>query len=295
MKLNKIAYLFRAGFSGIFKHGLMSFASVTTICACLIIMGSFSLLAVNIDNLIGEYEKENQILAYVDETLSQEEAQALQADIAAIENTADIYFVTNEEAMNEYFANFEDQTLFEGIEADTFEHRYEIFMDDISLMEDTAEQVRAIEGISEVRANLDIAEGFIAVRNVVSVLSLILVVILLIVSSFIMTNTLKLAAFSRREEIAVMKMVGAGNGFIRFPFIIEGLTLGLLGGGLAFFLEWGIYNFLNRRIMLGMLGDLITVIPFAELMYPVLFIYLGLGLVVGMFGGLAAIRNYLKV
>jgi len=295
MKLNRIAYLFKAGFAGIFKHGLMSFASVTTICACLIIMGSFSLLAVNIDNLIGEYEKENQILAYVDDTLSLEEAQALQAEIAAVENTADIFFVTNEEAMNEYFAKFEDQSVFAGIEADTFEHRYEIFMDDISMMAQTADSIRAIEGISEVSANLDIAEGFIAVRNVVSVLSLILVVILLIVSSFIMTNTLKLAAFSRREEIAVMKMVGAGNWFIRFPFIIEGLTLGLLGGGLAFFLEWGIYNFLNRRIMLGMLGDLITVIPFAELMYPVLIVYLGLGLLVGMFGGVSAIRNYLKV
>ena len=121
------------------------------------------------------------------------------------------------------------------------------------------------------------------------------IVLLLVVYVFIMANTIKLASFTRREEIAIMKIVGASNWFIRFPFVVEGLVLGLLGGGIAFGLQWGLYDLVNTRIMTGLAAELFQVIPFQVLLIPVLSIYLVIGILVGIFGGNIAIRNYLKV
>ena len=119
--------------------------------------------------------------------------------------------------------------------------------------------------------------------------------ILIVVSFFIMTNTIKLATFTRREEIAIMKMVGASNGFIRCPFIVEGLVLGLLGGALAFLAEWGLYGLVSSSLLGGLTGTFFSVVPFSAVMWPLLAAFLGVGVLVGVFGGSSAIRNYLKV
>ena len=295
MKLNSIGYLFKEGLKGVFSHGFRSFASVTVIAACLIIMGSFALLGVNVDSIINDMETESQILAFVDENLSQDDARLMEGAIRTLSNVRDVQFITREEAMEKYKSNFEDTSIFDGIDASVFRNRYVIYLNDITLMAPTAEALRSIPGIADVSAEESIAQGFITVRNVVSVVTAILVVILLVVSIFMMSNTIKLATFTRREEIAVMKMVGASNGFIRFPFVVEGLILGLLGAGVGFLLEWGIYNFISNRIMESFGGNLFRAMSFSVIMTPLLAVYLALGVLVGAFGGAMAIRNYLKV
>ena len=293
--MNKIGYLLKEGFLSIFTHGFMSFASVCVIIACLVIMGSFSLLAVNIDAIIEDLEQQNQIMAFVDETLTEEEARALEEQIAATPNIREVQFVTREEAMENYVSQYEESELFSDIDASVFRHRYIIYMNDISLMEQTQRNLYKIYGIADVEVHLDIAHGFVTVRNVVSILSLTLVVILAIVSIFIMANTIKLTTYGRREEIMIMKMVGAGNGFIRFPFVVEGLILGLVGGGLAFLAQWGIYSLLTEKIMTGLIGNLVKIIPFETLLLPVLCVFLLVGIIVGVFGSIIAIRKFLKV
>ena len=278
-----------------FSHGFRSFASVTVIAACLIIMGSFALLGVNVDSIINDMETESQILAFVDESLSQDDARLMEGAIRSLSNVREVQFITREEAMEKYKSNFEDTSIFDGIDASVFRNRYVIYLNDITLMAPTAEALRSIPGIADVSAEESIAQGFITVRNVVSVVTAILVVILLVVSIFMMSNTIKLATFTRREEIAVMKMVGASNGFIRFPFVVEGLILGLLGAGVGFLLEWGIYNFISNRIMESFGGNLFRAMSFSVIMTPLLAVYLALGVLVGAFGGAMAIRNYLKV
>jgi cell division transport system permease protein len=295
MKSSKFGYLLKEGFQSILTHGFMSFATVTIVVACLVIMGSFSLIAVNIDAVLDDLESNNQVIAYVEETLTEDEARALQSDIEYISNVSSCEFVTREQAMDEFAAQYDDQTLFQDVEASVFRDRYIIYLNDISLMEQTQNDLYQIKGIAKVNAYLEVADGFVTVRNVVSAVSLILVVVLVIVSIFIMANTIKLATYSRREEIAIMKMVGASNWFIRFPFVVEGLMLGLLGGLLGFFLEWGIYDVVTNSIMTGLMGNLISVIPFGSVSTVVLLIYMGVGLVVGGFGSSIAIRNYLRV
>ncbi|HBR08185.1 MAG TPA: ABC transporter permease [Clostridiales bacterium] len=294
MKLNRIGYLIKSGFKGIFSHGLMSFASVTIIMACLIIMGSFSLLIVNINNIIDDLENENEVVAFVDENLSDEAAQALQADIEALQNISGVRFVSREDARTSFEEDY-DKSLFSDIDSSVFRHRYVINLADISLMGDTKAALESVDGIAKVNAHLEYAKGFITVRNIVSVVSLVLIILLTAVSLLIMTNTIKLATFTRREEIAIMKMVGASNGFIRCPFVVEGLVLGLLGGGLAFLLEWGIYVLVCNKIVTGVTGTLISVVAFSTVMWPLLIAFMAAGVLVGVIGGMTAIRNYLKV
>jgi cell division transport system permease protein len=272
----------------------MSFASVTIIMACLIIMGSFSMLIVNINAMIDDLEKENEVVAFVDDSLSDEDAAALQTTLEAVSNVSKVTFVTREEAMESFEQDY-DKDLFADIDASVFRNRYVINLTEIDKMADTKAALENVDGIAKVNAHLEYAKGFITVRNIVSVVSLILIVLLMAVSLLIMTNTIKLATFTRREEIAIMKMVGASNGFIRCPFVVEGLVLGVLGGGLAFLLEWGIYILVTNKIVTGVTGTLISVVPFDTVMWPLLIAYLAISVLVGVVGGVTAIRNYLKV
>lgn len=295
MKVNRFSYLIKEGIKSIFTHGFMSFASVTIIVACLIIMGCFSLLAVNVGSIISELEQENEILAFVDESLSDTETMDIRTRLAAIPNVRSVQFVSRDEAWSNFVSQYEDQSRFSDLDGSVLRHRYVIYLEDLSLMETTADAIRETRGIADVSAHLEISRGFIMVRNIVSVISLIFIVILFVVSTFIMANTIKLATFNRKEEIAIMKMVGAGNSFIRAPFVVEGVVLGALGGGIAFFIQWGVYSLICGKVMSGIVGNFVTVIPFSALMWPVFIVFMAVGLIVGVFGGNIAIRNYLKV
>ena len=297
MKINRFGYLLKEGFVSIFTHGFMSFACVLVIVACLLIMGVFSILAYVVDVNIDNLEQQNEILAFVDEDLDEDAAREIGTRLEAVSNVKSIEFVTREVAMENFIAQYneEDAEMFSDLTPSVFRNRYVIYLNDLALMERTDAAIKDVNGIADTSAATEISRGIIALRNVVSIVSAILIVILFIVSVFIMQNTIKLATFSRREEIAIMKMVGANNSFIRCPFVVEGLILGLLGGAIAFFAQWGIYTFIVGKVMTGMMAGILIVPSFHVLMYPVLFIYLGVGIVVGTFGSMIAIRNYLKV
>ena len=295
MSLSKGTYLIREGFRSIRTHGFMSFASVAIITACLIIMGSISLLSLNIDALIADLEQQNEVVAFVDESIEDEaQAAALLSSVLSVENVGSADFVSRTSAMDTFMSKYDDR-LMEGIDDSVFRHRFVIHLTDISQMADTKAQLEALDGIAKVNAHIEYANRFVRVRNIVSVISLILTAILVFVSFFIMSNTIKLTTYGRREEIAIMKMVGATNAFIRTPFIIEGLILGVLGGLCGFLAVWGIYTVLNSSLMDSLTGSFISLVPFRSVMLPLLCAYLGIGVLIGAFGGVNAIRNYLKV
>ena len=294
MRLNNLGYLIKEGFKGIFKHGFMSFASVTIIMACLIIMGVFTLLGLNINRVIAELEAQNEIVAFVSEDYTTEDAKKVADRLLQVENVADVEFISRLEAMNTFKKDYE-QGLFDEIDESVFRDRYVVHVNDIELTAATRANLENVEGIVKVNAHLQYAEGFIKVRNIVNLISAVLVSILAIISVFIMSNTIKLATFNRREEIAIMKMVGATNMFIRLPFIIEGLLLGILGGGLAFGSVWGLYELTCSKLVGGFIGGLMDIVPFSVVMLPLLIVFMGIGIFVGAFGGNIAIRDYLKV
>ena len=295
MKGNRAGYYIREGVGSIFTHGFMSFASVCIIVACLLIMGSFTLLALNVDEIIDTMESQNEIMAFVSDTYSEADARAIQPAIEALDNVASVYFVTKEAAWDSFVGTYENPGFFEGLDSDVLRDRFVIYLDDIALMAQTQAAISNISGIAWVRAQLQISQGFIRVRNIVTLVSAILVAILFVISLFIMSNTVKLTTFERKDEIAIMKMVGATSAFIRWPFVVEGLILGLIGSLVSFLLEWGVYQVLIQKVISGAGISFLTVIPFSAVAVPLLVAFAVVGLGVGVIGSLMAIKNYLKV
>ena len=295
MKKNNIGYLLREGFRGVFLHGFMSFAAICVTVACLIIMGSFCLILYNTSAMVKDLEQKNEMLVYIDESYSEAKAKSVGSQINLITNVRSAVFVSREQALEDFIDEQNDASLFAGIDPDTLRDRYVVTVEDNSLLKQTYEKLKDIEGVADVSAHFEIAEGFQTVQNVLNIASLVIVSVLFVVSLFIISNTVKLAMYSRSEEIAIMKMVGATNRFIRLPFVVEGLVLGLVGGLVAFLLQFGLYSLIVGKIMSTMAAGIITVLPFSTVALPLLLVFLGVGVLVGVFGGLTAIRNYLKV
>ena len=293
MEGNQALYHLREGFRSIFTHGLMSFASVCMIVACLLIMGSFSLVAVNANSMLTDLERDNEILAYVDDDFT--DPESLQSRIEAIPNVTSATFISKAQAMAEFKSQQDDPSLFEDLPSNTLRDRYQIHIDDIEQMEETVKLIGDVSGIARVQAALEIADGFVMVRNVASAIAIILVVMLVVISVFIISNTIRLATFTRRDEIAIVKMCGATNWFIRWPFMIEGVILGLVGAVIAFFVQWGIYGLLGRAMANSGILSLIDTIPFNNMAGTVLLVFLAVGFVIGAGGSALAIRKFLKV
>ena len=294
MNRNRTFYYIKEGITSIFNHSLMSFVSVCIIIAFLIIMGSFILLAVNINALIGELENDNIILAYVHENISDSEARALGSTLLSIPNVTSVSFITREEAMENFIGRHDDTDRYDDVDASWFRHRYAVYVEDVALIAETQQALRYVREIATVNANLAIAQGLVTLRNVVSWVSVIIIAVLLAISLFIMSNTIKLATFERREEIAIMKIVGATNSFIRWPFIFEGFILGLTGSLIAFATIMGLYGLAAGRVLEFEVG-FVQLVPFANISVPVFMLFAGIGFGVGVGGSGIALNRYLKV
>ena len=288
-------YYFSEGFHSIFTHGFMSFAAVCMIVACLLIMGSFSLLAVNLDHMLGDLEAENEFLAYIEEDYTEEQARSLQTKIEAVPNVSQVTFVTRQEALDDFLEGRETNDLLNSLPAEVLRDRYRIHVTDIERLKETSETVRQVTGVANVRAAVEIAQGFVLVRNIATGVAVVLIAILAVVSLFIIANTIKLATFYRREEIAIMKMCGATNAFIQWPFVVEGMILGLTGALIAFFAQWGLYQLVGKLIIQGNGLSLVTILPYASMVRTILPVFCGTGALIGVGGSLLAIRKFLQV
>ena len=295
MAKHDFRYFSHEGLSNMFSHGFMSFAAIGITVACLLIMGTFTLVAVNANGLLEDLEQENEILAYVDDTYTEAQAKALQKKLEAIPNVTSATYISKQEATKDFAAKYPDEALFQGLDPEIFRDRYAIKVADLEQQGQTVEQVEALEGIAKVNAHEEIAGGFVTVRNVATVVCVALIAILFVVSVFIISNTIKLTTFDRRDEIAIMRMVGATNGFIRWPFVYEGFLFGILGAVIAFFLQWGLYEAVSRGVANNDTLQLIRIIPFEQLWAPVAEVFAGAGIIIGVGGSLSAIRKFLQV
>ena len=295
MAKHDFGYFAHEGLSNMFSHGFMSFAAIGITVACLLIMGTFTLVAVNANGLLEDLEQENEILAYVDDTYTEAESKALQKKLEAVPNVASATYISKRQATEDFAAKYPDEELFQGLDPEIFRDRYAIKVADLERQGETVEQIQSIPGIAKISAHEEIAGGFVTVRNVATVVCVALIAILFVVSVFIISNTIKLTTFDRRDEIAIMRMVGATNGFIRWPFVYEGFLFGILGAVIAFFLQWGLYDAVSRGVANNDTLQLIRVIPFEQLWVPVAAVFAGAGIVIGVGGSLSAIRKFLQV
>ena len=283
------------GFKSTFKHGFMSFAAVCITVACLVIINSFLLICYNLNIMVDDMQAKTRIVAVVDDSYRPEEAKSVGSQINMIDNVERADFVSSEEALDEFGAYFDDSDeLFAGLDTDTMRNQYNIVLVDNGLIAETKDQIENIPGVLKVEANIEEANAMVTVRNVLYIAAIAITAVLFIVSLIIISNTIKLAMMDRREEIAIMKMVGATNGFIRLPFLVEGFILGLFGSVLSFFIEWGLYEALRNAIH-GTGIQFIQFVSFSEIWIPMAIICVVAGFVIGIFGSLMSIRRFLKV
>lgn len=294
MKINNIGYLLKEGVRGIFLHGFMSFAAVVVTVACLLIVGSFSCLVYNVNILVDRLNQTNEVMAYIDESLSVAEAKQIHTRINLLENVHKAEFKTREQALEEFIADHDGDPAFSGVRAEDLRHRVIVTLEDNALMDQTVIALRQIEGVADITAAYELAEGFSTLQNVLQIASIVVISVLLLVSLLIISNTVKMAMYDRKDEIAIMKMVGATNGFIRLPFVVQGFLLGMVGAGVAFGLEWLLYDFLVKRIAEMDTLRMFQFVPFKELLMPMVCTFGAAGLVVGVLGSWTSIRKFMN-
>ena len=295
MRRINLGYFIKEGFLSIFSHGLMSFAAVCMIVACLIIMGSFSLLAMNVDANLKRLEDDNEFLAYIDEEYTDAQIAALLEQVRAVPNVARAEFITREEAKAVFQARYGKEGLYANLPDEVFRDRISVHVEDLERFNETVEAVDGLPGVVNKRAEGALAEGFVAVRNAVTALAWVLVIILAAVSLFIIANTIRLATFARRDEIAIMKMQGATDWFVRGPFIVEGLILGIVGALVAFLLQWAVYGAVCRAVIGSGALALFDLVEFKTMWHWVLGVFLAAGAAIGALGSGFAIRRFLQV
>ena len=296
MRINNIGYLIKEGIRGIFLHGFMSFAAVCVTVACLLIVGSFSILVYNVNLMVEDLNKTNEVLVYVDEAFSDADAKSVGTKINRLANIHQSKFVSREQALEDFIADHEDEAeSFSGLVADDLRHRFVVTLEDNNLMEQTLEQLDQIPGVVKITASLEMAQGFATLQSVLQIASMAVISVLLVVSLLIISNTVKLAMYDRRDEIAIMKMVGATNGFIRLPFVVEGFALGMMGAAIAFCLEWVMYDALVLKLEAIDTLKLFAFVPFDELLIPMVATFVFAGLFVGIVGSWTSIRKFMDV
>ena len=295
MKINNLNYLLKEGIRGIFLHGFMSFAAVCVTVACLLIVGSFSILIYNVNLMVEELNQTNEIMVYIDSSLSEAEAKSVGTKINMIDNVLKAEFVSREEALANFVADHQEDEAFSGVEATDLRHRFVVTLEDNHKIVETKTEIENIPGVAKVHAEYELAEGFSTLQDILHIVSVAVIAVLLVVSLLIISNTVKLAMYDRRDEIAIMKMVGATNGFIRLPFVVEGFTLGMIGAALAFAMVWGLYDALVAKVSAADTLQLFDFVPFEQVLMPMIAVFVSAGLFVGIVGSWTSIRKFMDV
>lgn len=293
--MKSFGYLLKEGIKGIFSHGFMSFAAVVVTVACLLIVGSFSVLMYNVNILVEDLNKTNEVLVIIDEELSLAEARQVETKVRLLDNIHEAVFKTREDALKEFKEAHQNDPAFNGVVPEDLRHRVVVTLVDNSKMDETVSQLQRVSGVAKITAAYELAEGFSTLQRVLQIVTLVVMVLLGLVSCVIIANTVKLAMMDRKDEIGIMKMVGATNWFIRVPFIIQSLTLGMVGAVIAFGLEWLLYDLLIGHIVSLDSLQMFRFVPFVELLLPMIGVFGAAGLFVGILGSWTSIQKFMNV
>ena len=293
MKGASLKYLTREGFRNVWVNRLMSLASITVLMACLVIIGLGSMIYFNINALLDNIESQNVVMVYVQDGVSDEDTTMIGNNIKVMENIEDCIFVPKEDAFAAQLESMgDDAILLEGLEKNPLPDAYKVVVKDLTKFDATVAQLKVLPNIENVRENSDLADKLVNVRRAVTIVIAGMVSLLFIVSLFIISNTIRITMFSRKLEIIIMKAVGATNWFIRWPFMIEGMVIGVTSGLVSFALLAGLYQGMIY-VFKNMLA-IFTPVAFGDYAGTILLIFMGIGIFTGSFGSLLSMGKYLK-
>lgn len=295
MKGISLKYLTREGFRNVWVNRLMSLASVTVLLACLIIIGSGAMIYFNINEMLDTVENQNVVMVYIQNDATEAEVAEVGNLISQNENVSESTFVPKEVGLQTAIDRMDaDASLFEGFSENPMPDAYRVVLKDLTQFEGTVNALGSLPKIESVRGNSDLADKLVKVRQAVTSIAIGLVVILFLVSLFIIANTIRITMFSRRLEISIMKAVGATNWFIRWPFMIEGVLLGVISATVSFFVLWGMYELIATKFT-GLISLLsFSLVPFTSYAGYIALAFYGIGIFTGSFGSLFSMGKYLK-
>lgn len=302
MRLHNFTYLLKEGARNVVSNKLMSLASIGVLMACLLLIGSATLFSLNVNSIVRYVEQQNEVVAFLEEDLTREDVQVLELTLGQMDNILETTYISKDAALEQQKADIgpEFEGLLDGLEDDNpLLDRFILRVGDPSRIENTVAALRATDGILKVNAATEVSYILAGLKQAVTVAGMTIVAILVVVSVVIITNTIKLTVFSRRKEINIMKYVGATDLFIRMPFLVEGMLIGLLAATLAFLMLGYGYTYLlewigeNYAVQLPLVID--NAIDFWEFAPQLLAGFAGLGVFIGVVGSGVFVRKYLKV
>ncbi len=297
--MGNIKYLTKEGFRNLKVNKLMSFASVTVLFSCLMLIGIAFMLLVNIEAFISNIEAENVIMVYADVNLETDDIEFIKIgnDLEAIPYVGTVEIIEKESAYREILSELDEglKSYLEGVEENPLPNAYRVTVSDMSQFESVASQVKQMSNVLRVHENSVLARQLSDLRNSVTYISIGIIAMLLLVSLFIISNTIKVTMFSRRLEISIMKSVGATNSFIRWPFMVEGIIIGIIAGVLATGAVWAIYELALSSVtsLLSGFGAAVEV-SFLDYAPYLVAAFVGIGVFTGIFGSATSISKYLK-
>lgn len=297
MTASSLRYLTKEGFRNVWTNRMMSLASICVLMSCLVLIGSATMIFLNIDSLLARIEEENVVMVYLKDDTTDAQIEELKGQIDALDNIKEVEFVSKESAWEEQLSTMgeAEAEFFTEVSSDIpLPDAYKVTVENLVNFDKTVDELNELDHVDIIRQNKDLAQRLVAIRHGITIIAVVIVVVLLLISLFIISNTIRLTVYSRRLEISIMKSVGATNNFVRFPFVIEGMILGILSGTVALGLVWGIYE-----LAISQFGDLIaslnlTAINFADYALIMLGIFLIIGILCGVGGSLVTMSKYLN-
>ncbi len=295
MRRYSSTYFVSQAFKGIFRNGVMSFASVAVLMSCLVVLGGFALLVHNININLEQFGLLNEIEVFVNYNATEEEIVAIEEKIRSLDNVAQVVRTTRDEAFAEAKAEFEGmEEMFENDPqaVERFSDSFTVTYEDNDKVVTLAYVLNQIEGVRKVNNRLDLATKIASFKQGVLLIFTWFLLILSVVTVFVIINTIKLSVFSRRNEISIMRYVGATGYFITMPFLLEGIIIGLFASGAAYLAEWYFYLYIEKMVVTE--WQMISIVPFDTLQTPLLVGFLGVGVVAGIVGSSISLGKYLK-
>lgn len=295
---SSLKYLIKEGFRNSWTNRMMSIASISVLLCCLVLIGSASMIFLNINSLVDRIEDENVIMVYIEDDTSQEDIAAMKDSIEAMDNIQSVEFVDKESAWQDQLKTMGEAQaeFFTEINPDKIPlpDAYKVTVSDLSLFKETVSQIKQLDNIDTVRENSDLAKKLQTISHGISIIAIAIIAVLFAISLFIISNTIKLTVYSRRLEISIMKSVGATNSFVRLPFIVEGIILGVISGVLSLGVVWGIYE-----LAVNQFSDLLkslSLIPLDFKSYALYMLgaFVGIGIISGVGGSLITMGKYLN-
>lgn len=300
MRYNVLSYLIGEGFRNFFKNKKSTGASLMIMCATMLIFGLFFLIGENVNYMLKEIESEQGMQVFMVKDATEEQIKKLGEEIQSLDYVAKTEFVSKEEAFNIVKERYSEYSRFlEGytVEKNPFKVSYVVTLTDLSKSDEVRVQIEGLENVNNIEMRDKTINALVSIANGIRWVSAGILVLLIVISIFIIANTIKLTVHARRKEISIMKYVGATNGFIRWPFIIEGILIGVIAAMISILILGLGYNFLINKIMESSVTSMIniTLLPFAEVFKLVIIVYLGLGIGIGTIGSIISMRRYLEV